>query len=166
MGLGSPAHPEQDPSWVWGASSRAGQAPPGPSLPTGLTTTSWRPSAASPWSTTWRAPWTSKMLRHLAVSSPCPCTAQSGVGASAYSSAPLPVLSPPLLSLLQSPRPQVWGGGCRPPPMEGEGGQGAPKGSSQDPQPGPDPPPLATRSPPAWTACCSVASSTRTTWWW
>ncbi|PNJ45124.1 KCNT1 isoform 15, partial [Pongo abelii] len=27
-------------------------------VPTGPTTTSWKPSAASPWSTTWRAPWT------------------------------------------------------------------------------------------------------------
>ena len=35
--------------------------PAGPAVPTGPTTTSWRPSAAFPWSTTWRAPWTSKV---------------------------------------------------------------------------------------------------------
>lgn len=35
-------------------------APAAPAVPAGPTTTSWRPSAASRWCITWRAPWTSK----------------------------------------------------------------------------------------------------------
>lgn len=47
---------------AWGGQAMEQVLPPGPTVPTGLTTTFWRPSAASPWCTTWRAPWTSKTL--------------------------------------------------------------------------------------------------------
>lgn len=60
-----------------GGGSGAGRAPPAPAVPAGPTTTSWRPSAASPWSTTWRAPWTSKAPAPAARGRPPPCLLRS-----------------------------------------------------------------------------------------
>lgn len=60
-------------------------------MSTGLTTTSWRPSAASPWSTTWRAPWTSKS-RSAGGPRPLPSSprGQGGVGGSRTHPSPSP----------------------------------------------------------------------------